>query len=273
MPGGGPSLVPHSLQNLASSPFSVPHPEHNATGRVYAGQNAEVTVLAVALDRLRRLEARDRELLQDAGAVETLMERTASVRRDAADTLRALASLPVEREALAAAVREAAERTAAADRALAEARATIESAERARRDRDAKIAEAQADLRVAEERRLDAGRHVERLAASRVELDERARTLVAQRERLEAAVATLAAEVSSTHRVAAPALHRVPDSLEHLDDWGVEARAALFVARGSIATERDRLVAEANAVGSAALGEDVGALGVSQVIRRLESAG
>lgn len=228
-----------------------------------------MTVPAPDLERLRELEAREGVLRGEADAVDALIARTAAVRQEATETLAALAAIPAARDELAEAERLAASRVAAAIRSRDEAGAVLAEAERSRRDRDARVAEAQADLRVAEEGVEDAERHVAQLAEAAAQLAEREHRLLGQRAALEAAVPALVAEVAATHRVSSPGVDRVPTDLAALDTWGVEARAALLVARGSIAGERERLVAEANAIGSAALGEDVGALGVSQVLRRL----
>lgn len=231
-----------------------------------------MTVRAPDLDRLRDLEARELSLRAEADAVDALIARTAAVRQEASETMAALAGIPSARDALAEAERLAAERVAAAVRAREEARAVLAEAERARRDRDAKVADAQSDLRVAEEGVADAERHVAQLAVSVADLAEREQLLLRRRAALEVSVPELVAEVAATHRVSSPGVHRAPAELTELDTWGVEARAALLVARGSIAGDRERIVAEANAIGSAALGEDVGALGVSQVLGRLGQA-
>jgi chromosome segregation ATPase len=240
--------------------------------RAAGGQNARMSVPTASLDRLRELELRDAALLAEAGAIDGLMERTAAVRREAAENVSALAAVPAERAALEASQQQAAQRVAAAQRELDVARDALASAGNARRDREARVAEARGDVRAAEEGLLDAERHVERLADAVEELMLREERLQEEHRALTAQVEALVREVAGTHRVAAPQVGRVPDGLEQLDAWGVEARAALFVARGSVAAERERIVAEANAIGSAALGEDVGALGVAQVIRLLESA-
>lgn len=229
--------------------------------------------LSTPLERLHALAERDRELLVEASRIDELVGQTAALRRRSAENLAALEALPAERAALEASRLEAAGRLAAARQSLTVARAALETAAHSRRDREARVAEAEADAKVAEEGLVDAERHEERLIQAQADLGRRERRLEEESRALEAEAAALVAAVSSTPRVAAPTVHRVPESLSHLDDWGVEARAALLVARSSVAAERERLVAEANAVGSAALGEDVGALGVSQVIRRLESAG
>ena len=61
-------------------------------------------------------------------------------------------------------------------------------------------------------------------------------------------------------------------SLADLDDWGSLVRSALFVARGTLEAERERVVLEANALGTSVLGEQLGTSSVALVRRRLEAA-
>ena len=59
-------------------------------------------------------------------------------------------------------------------------------------------------------------------------------------------------------------------SLVSVEEWGARARAALFVARGPLATERERIVIEANTLGSSVLGEPLGGSSAALVRRRLQ---
>ena len=60
------------------------------------------------------------------------------------------------------------------------------------------------------------------------------------------------------------------DTLADVEEWGARVRAGLFVAQGTLETERERIVAEANALGTAVLGEDLGGSSVALVRRRVE---
>ena len=62
------------------------------------------------------------------------------------------------------------------------------------------------------------------------------------------------------------------DSLDEVEEWGARAHSAIFVVRGGLEAERERLVFEANALATAALGEQVAGANVSLVRRRLEAA-
>ena len=60
--------------------------------------------------------------------------------------------------------------------------------------------------------------------------------------------------------------------IDELDDWGGQVRSALFVVRGTLEAERERVVVEANVLGTSVLGEELGATSVAIVRRRLEAA-
>ena len=59
-------------------------------------------------------------------------------------------------------------------------------------------------------------------------------------------------------------------TLEEIVEWAARAHAALFVVRGGLESERERVVLEANALAAAVLGEDVGGASVALVRQRLE---
>ena len=61
-------------------------------------------------------------------------------------------------------------------------------------------------------------------------------------------------------------------SLAEIEEWGARAHAALFLVRGSLEGERERLVLEANGLAAAALGDHAGGSSVALVRRRLEES-
>ena len=61
-------------------------------------------------------------------------------------------------------------------------------------------------------------------------------------------------------------------TLDDIEEWGARVRSALFVARGTLETERERIVIEANALGTAVLGENLGGTSVAVIRRRLEES-
>jgi hypothetical protein len=60
--------------------------------------------------------------------------------------------------------------------------------------------------------------------------------------------------------------------LTELAEWGRRVHAALFVVRGQLEAERDRLIREANELAGAVLGEQLAGSSVALVRRRLEEA-
>jgi hypothetical protein len=63
------------------------------------------------------------------------------------------------------------------------------------------------------------------------------------------------------------------DDLASIGRWATEARAALFVARGRLAAEREAVIRQANELGTAVLGEPLAAQSAALVARRVERAG
>ena len=100
--------------------------------------------------------------------------------------------------------------------------------------------------------------------------DERA--LVAEGEALAKAAELVAEGVRDVGRVTESAGRAPGTSLAELDDWGSRVRSALFVVRGTLEAERERVVVEANVLGTSVLGEELGATSVAIVRRRLEAA-
>jgi chromosome segregation ATPase len=224
------------------------------------------------LERVRALAARDAELSVETESIDRLTRQTSELRARASELLGVLAALPEERATLEASSAQAARRVEEAAVALAQARAELESAAGARRDREQRLAEARADEAAASQAVDDGRRNVARIAEKLDELDGRRAELERERGALGDRATALAREVRGTHRVAGTDLATVPADLADLDTWGVKARAALLVAGGSVANERERLLAEASVVGAAALGEDVLGVSVALLLVRMEKA-
>ena len=90
-------------------------------------------------------------------------------------------------------------------------------------------------------------------------------------EELARAAEKVAVDLRHLGRLADGARRDPGATLEELDDWGGQVRSALFVARGTLESERERIVVEANVLGASVLGEQLGASGVALVRRRLEA--
>jgi hypothetical protein len=103
------------------------------------------------------------------------------------------------------------------------------------------------------------------------ELRERQATLTEAAERIVDEAGAVSAEIGELERVAEAGRGEPGATLEEVEEWGGQVRSALFVARGTLETERERIVGEANALGSAVLGEQLGASSVAVVRGRIES--
>jgi chromosome segregation ATPase len=221
-------------------------------------------VLALAIE----LEQRDGVLSAELEAVDELAERIASVRGRAEELRVEAARHPQVRSTVVEALDAARDAERAAGAELARAEAALERAPR--RAGAAERDQLEREHRRAREAVIDAAARVSRSEERLAGLDARAHALAALGEGLLVEAGVLAAELSALPRVGDQASSDEIASLEAVEDWGAHARAALFVARGTLGSERERLVLEANALGAAVLGDELGATSVSLVRRRIE---
>lgn len=216
------------------------------------------------------LEAVDEVLAEEISGIDELADRVAAARARAVDVSARLATLPGEQAAAVAAERAALADEQAAREALVRAEARIESL--GRRTSQDERDQAERELTRAREDVHDAGARLERARAQVVELGELDQALRVESDALVVGAAAIAAGLGERARVADAGKGSSGATLAELEEWGARARAALFVARGALATERERIVLEANALGSSVLGEPLGGSSVSLVRRRLEEA-
>jgi DNA repair exonuclease SbcCD ATPase subunit len=224
----------------------------------------------VADDRLlrlaRELEARDERLAAAIAEVEALQRSGDEVRERARTVREFLERLPRERLGAEAAVREAESDATARRRALAEAEDELGRAEQSG-DRE-HVAAAHRGVVRARDAAASAERKAARAADALSELDRRERSTRDEIPRLDERAHELAARIAGLPRVS-----RQADPAPGLDgtiDWGSRARAALFVVRSGLDTERERLVREANELAASALGEAAAATSVALVRERIE---
>jgi chromosome segregation ATPase len=216
------------------------------------------------------LERRDQAVAEELDTIRLLADRIGAVRARAQEVSDALGQLPLEREDLAQRLHEAhAEATRSRDE-LARAEARVASLESSRRRREDELDRARKELATAQEAQRDTEARIARLGERSGELDAEQHALEAEGDRLVRAAVDAAAELRANGRVTDAAGREPGTTLAELDDWGGQARSALFVVRGTLETERERIVVEANALGSAVLGEPLGASSVALVRRRLE---
>lgn len=112
-----------------------------------------------------------------------------------------------------------------------------------------------------------------RAAASRAEAGELEQRLdLAAREvpELEQRTAGLARELAGRPRLAREAGQEPAPGLDGIIEWSSRARAALAVARSTLAAERDAGIREANELGSVVLGEPLVASSAALVAKRVE---
>jgi chromosome segregation ATPase len=223
-------------------------------------------VLALAAE----LERRDQAIAGELDAVRELEERVGALRARAEDIRGSLARIPLELDDLRRRGREAADDAETAERELERAEARLAGLESGRRSRTEELERARKEAATARDALGDARSRVERVEelATALRADEHA--LRGEERSLVEAAAALAGDLRQVSRIAEDARREPGATLADLDDWGGQARSALFVARGTLEAERERVVVEANVLGSSVLGEPLGASGVALVRRRLE---
>jgi DNA repair exonuclease SbcCD ATPase subunit len=217
---------------------------------------------------LRELERADRQVGAVLAELDELADATNELRRRSLRLEALLARLPAEQERAAAATAEAEELVAAAGTTLARAVEELAAAERGRN------AERLATARRFEVRARDSLRTAERRLADAVAERERLAEEWSSAERetsaLEGRASELAAELAGRPRLAEDAGRTPGEGLDGVIEWSTTARAALLVARGGLAGERDAVIRQANELGALVLGEPVAAASAAVVARRVE---
>jgi chromosome segregation ATPase len=226
--------------------------------------DAEVLAHATALERRDELVARELD------EVRTLAERADGVRTRAAEVREGLDRVPSELDELRLRRAQGEADADAARSRLDGAEARLGELEASRRRREDAIDRARSEVATARDALDDAVANLERLAEREDRLLEEKESLEAEGGRLVRDAAEIAGELRALERIAEAAGREPGDTLADVEEWGGQARSALFVARGTLETERERIVVEANALGSAVLGEQLGASSVAVVRRRIE---
>jgi hypothetical protein len=227
---------------------------------------------ADALAHAAELERRDTEIAGELAVVRDLEERVGAIRGRAGIVREALERVPLEREDLARRRAEADEAVTAAQVDVGRTESRVASLESGRRRREDELDRARKEAATARDGLADALAARARIDERESALVEEERALVAEGEALAEAAERVAEGVRGVGRVTESAGRAPGTSLAELDDWGSRVRSALFVARGTLEAERERVVVEANVLGTAVLGEELGAASVALVRRRLEAA-
>ncbi|MSO58491.1 MAG: hypothetical protein EXQ77_05565 [Thermoleophilia bacterium] len=224
------------------------------------------------LEHAKELERRDSAVAAALAEIHALIERVGVVRRAATAIRAELEALPAERVRLRQMEALAREELGLARWVANDLDRRVAQLERQRRVRQGDLDQAQREHARAREAVNDAEAVIDRMAARSAALDRRLRALRSDAAALVHEAASLAARLREAPRVSDAGKGEPGKTLDGLEEWGGRARAALFVARGALERERERIVAEANALAEGALGEPLGATSVTLVRRRLEAA-
>lgn len=213
---------------------------------------------------LRELERADEEIGAELAGLERLAAELDQLRAKAQDLQAFAARLPAERERRRAELDRARGEVREADRVFAEAEESVRTATPdAARDAELFAVRAQDRVSAAERRAAAAG-------AAATDLEIRAGEVTVESHRLHASARKLAADLRGRPRIAEDAGKEPGTGLDGVAAWGEAVRAALFVARGQLAAERDALIRQANEIGALALGEPLTAMGTGALARRVE---
>lgn len=225
---------------------------------------------ATHLSHAAELERRDAAIARELETVLGLGDRAGRIRERATELSESLERVPVELADVEA-------RRHRGELDLESARAEVDAAdkrlaelERGRRRRTDEVERARSELATARGQLADVESQLARLAAHEAELLEAERRLRREAEALPLAAGDVARGIRGIERVTDSARGEPGVTLADLEEWGARVRAGLFVAQGTLETERERVVAEANALGTAVLGEDLGGSSVAVVRRRVE---
>ncbi len=211
----------------------------------------------------RELAARDERIAADLATLCALQAEVENLRARAGAAGRFRAAYPAEQARLGETVA-----AAGADLRARKADAAAAEAERARTtDGEAQAAAERAVTRTADAA-SSARKRLVRVEAEREALEADAERHEADRPLLERRQAEAVSRLQAAPRVSLPRGVQAEPPLE----WSARARAALLVAVGSLETDRERVVREANELAAFALADPSAATSVRLVAERIEQA-
>jgi chromosome segregation ATPase len=225
-------------------------------------------LLALAQD----LEQRDLDVAARIAAVTALLQGVDRTREHALAVRSGLEAIPAEILRAEEAERDARAREADARLELAEAERRFEEVGRSRRSGADARASAERAVRRATVAAADAASTVARMREQLEALVRKEAGLQAEGEGLAVEARHVAVEVAAMERVSESGRSRPGVGLAEIEEWGARAHAALFVVRGGLENERERIVLEANTLAAATLSDHAGGSSVALVRRRLEEA-
>lgn len=215
------------------------------------------------------LERRDATIAASLERVNALATRAGIVRTRASEIRVALARLPDELAGVARRRGDAEAARAHARSELEDATARLTALESARRRRADELDRARSEQETARAALADAEAHVARIDAVEAGLLTEQGALEGEGETLVDDARAVAGELRGVEGLAQVGIRDPGTTVDDLEEWGAGVRSALFVVRGTLETQRERVVAEANALGASVLGEELGASSVAAVHRRI----
>lgn len=223
-----------------------------------------------ALAFVHELEQADGAVAAVLTELDDLARETETVCARAVELEAFLIRFPAERERVATALADA-KRLADERRAeLGHANDELAAAEQGR-DAERLARARRAAGRVRDTARM-AERKVESLESDSLRLEQNAAAAERETSDLETQAGTLAERLRTRSGLAEQAGAEPRPGLAGVSEWASGARAALFVARGGLAREREALIRQANELGALVLGEPLTASSASTVARRIERA-
>jgi chromosome segregation ATPase len=212
-----------------------------------------------ALSLLEDLESRDVEAAARLADVDELHSQAEGLRERASTLLSFEDALPTERAARTAAVGRAEDALSRARHAREDAERELERArEKERAQAERALVEARADEHAAAE-------ELRRAQDAAAALEHEAEQADVEGRELQQEALRTAERLASLPRLSHDATRPPGEGLAAVEEWSARARPALLLLRSALAAERDAIVREANEVGSAALGEPLGATSVRRV--------
>jgi chromosome segregation ATPase len=217
---------------------------------------------------LRELERADEEVAATLAELDELAREVNGLRGRVEELEAFLARLPAERIRLEEAEREWELHVHSSGDELAAAEQELDGAEGAKDE--SRVAAARHRVVRARDALHIAERRLAEVRAERREHESNAQAAEQETSALEDTARRLAATLAERPRLAEQAGAQPAPGLTGVGDWASDARAALVVARSSLASERDALIRQANELGAVVLGEPVLATSPGAIARRLE---
>jgi len=209
-----------------------------------------------ALEEVRRLAAIDAELAARTDRLRELGDEVEAVRARAEATEAFFGGYPEAVERRRTATAEARDDRARREAELAAARAELDAVRK-----EEERASAERAVRRSEDRLAVAEARVARAAEAEADLEREAARLTAEIPELERRAAAVSSQLAD--------LPAAPSGPQELVEWASRARANLFVIARQLDAQRDRVIREANELGSMLLGEPLYGSTTAQVERRI----